>query len=76
MCNGYNGASLTFEENGVFRIRGIVSGGVPKDGQIYVCDPNEYVIFTDVAQFIPWIKESVPQLKQSTLTNGSGRLLS
>lgn len=74
MCNGYNGASLTFEENGVFSIRGIVSGGVPKDGQIYVCDPYEYVIFTDVAQFIHWIKESVPELNHSTSTNDSGRL--
>lgn len=72
VCNGTIGGSMTFEENGVYSIRGIVSGSVPKGGNFSICDPTEYVVFTDVAQFIPWIKNEVPELNHS---NVSGRVL-
>lgn len=53
---------MTFEENGVYRIRGIVSLTV---SQPYadVCNSKEYVLFTDVAKYLNWIEEEVPQLE-------------
>ena len=63
---------MTFEKGGVYSIRGILSRGVPKDGQINVCDPHEYFIFTDVMHFTPWIKEVVPELDRTTPSNASG----
>lgn len=62
VCNGDSGGSMTFEKNGVYYIRGIVSVSVSRTNQ-QLCDPKHYVIFTDVAQFIPWIEDVVPQLK-------------
>lgn len=61
VCEGDSGGSMTFEDdNGLFYIRGIVSlSAVKKDdatGQIS-CDTSNYVLFTDVAQFLPWIKK-------------------
>lgn len=51
---------MSFEENGIFYIRGIVSQspGV-KDNNTgrFVCDTSHYAIFTDVAQYLPWINE-------------------
>lgn len=37
-------------------IRGIVSVTVPKDGT-RICDPTKFTIYTDVAQYLPWIKQ-------------------
>lgn len=52
---------MTFEESGLYYIRGIVSVAEARhDGRMeksYLCNPNEYVIFTDVAQYLPWIEE-------------------
>lgn len=51
---------MTFEENGTYSIRGIVSvGPAAKDHttQTITCNSMEYVIFTDVAQYLPWIRD-------------------
>lgn len=55
VCNGFSGGSMAFEENGVYYIRGIVSSAI--SAQYGVCNPNEYVIFTDVARYLHWIKQ-------------------
>lgn len=55
-----SGGSIAFEENGIYRIRGIVSLTVARlDKQ--VCNSKEYVIFTDVAQYLTWIEETIAQ---------------
>lgn len=60
-----SGGSIAFEEDGVYRIRGIVSLTVARiDKQ--VCNSEEYVIFTDVAQYLPWIEETIAQTDKPT----------
>lgn len=60
ICSGDSGGSMTFEENGIYYIRGIVSA-IPfifnTTTQKTVCNSKEYAIFTDVAQYLPWIRE-------------------
>lgn len=52
---------MTFEENGVYYIRGIVSMSQVGDkeivGKIKVCNSKGYVVFIDVAQYVPWIEQ-------------------
>lgn len=55
---------MTFEENGVYYIRGIVSVNPSRESNRNLCDPKHLVIFTDVAQYLPWIEEVVPQVKR------------
>lgn len=53
---------MTFEENGKFFIRGIVSVGPTKiihETQEIVCDPMQFVVFTDVVPYLPWIHSLV-----------------
>jgi len=62
---------MTFEENGVYYIRGIVSVSPSRmvDNK-YFCDPNQFVIFTDVAQYLSWIEE-VAQVKHQPTQLGN-----
>ena len=48
--------SGTNGQNTVWQIRGIVSVGVALQGQ-GVCDPKHYIVFTDVAKHVDWIKQ-------------------
>lgn len=48
------GGGFAVSLNGRFYLRGIVSAGVVKHG---MCDNDNYVVFTDVAQFTKWIDE-------------------
>lgn len=54
-CNGDSGGPFTIFNNGRWYLRGIVSVGL-KDHATNKCDVNNYVMFTDVAQFLPWIE--------------------
>lgn len=62
VCNGDSGGGMVFPksgtsgENTVWQIRGIVSVGVALQGQ-GVCDPSHYIVFTDVAKHLDWIKQ-------------------
>lgn len=73
MCNGDSGGSLTLEENGVYRFRGIVSLTVAKDNGL--CNPMEYVIFTDVVKYLSWIIEIVPELEESKKGNFKNKFI-
>lgn len=60
MCIGDSGGSMTFEENGLHYIRGIVSVGsykCEKGGIDCRCDSMHYALFTDAAKYLPWIYE-------------------
>ncbi|XP_050553058.1 uncharacterized protein LOC118274913 isoform X1 [Spodoptera frugiperda] len=57
-CNGDSGGGMVFQRDGSWYLRGVVSLSVALKG-IYRCDPTHYVIFTDVAKFLPWIEEHV-----------------
>lgn len=53
---GDSGSNLCFEINGSWTIRGIVSFSASKN-----CDGKSTVVYTDVAQFTDWIKETFMQ---------------
>ncbi|XP_022832030.1 uncharacterized protein LOC111360359 isoform X1 [Spodoptera litura] len=57
-CNGDSGGGMFFEKDGSWYLRGVVSLSVAKKG-VYRCDPTHYVIFTDVAKFLPWVEEHI-----------------
>lgn len=53
--SGDSGSGFFVQNPGIsqFTITGIVSASAQKDGK---CDPDHYVIFTNVFKFINWIK--------------------
>lgn len=58
VCNGDSGGGMFFEQNGVWRIRGLVSFSSVREDRD-VCNPENFVIFTDVAKYLDWIKKSL-----------------
>lgn len=66
VCNGDSGGGMVFpdyssQENvPTWRLRGLVSISVAKQNE-YRCDPYHFVVFTDLAQFLDWIKEKLIQ---------------
>ncbi|XP_063708228.1 serine proteinase stubble-like [Culicoides brevitarsis] len=53
-CNGDSGGGLTMFKNERWYLRGIVSTSL-YDTSTSSCDVKNYVVFTDVAQFLDWI---------------------
>ncbi|KAJ8712861.1 hypothetical protein PYW08_008165 [Mythimna loreyi] len=53
-CSGDSGGGLYLLERGKWTLRGLVS--VSLKDTWFTCDLNEYVVFTDTAQFLPWIR--------------------
>lgn len=51
---GDSGGGFVFMMNGRWLLRGLVSVGI-NDPLTSSCDPNFYVVFTDVAKFTPWM---------------------
>lgn len=60
VCSGDSGSGMFVNLNGLWKIRGLVSLGV-KAKQEASCNPNDYVLFTDVLKYIDWIKERLDQ---------------
>lgn len=64
VCNGDSGGSMVFPKRGtsgqntIWQIRGLVSVGVALQTE-GVCDTSQYVIFTDVAKHLSWIRQIV-----------------
>ncbi|KAJ8711198.1 hypothetical protein PYW07_008440 [Mythimna separata] len=58
VCNGDSGGGMVFRMNGIWYLRGLVSLSVARPNE-YRCDPTHYVIFTDLAKFLPWIYSTV-----------------
>lgn len=53
-CNGDSGGGLILFQNGVWQLRGIISVALA-DPVTGMCNLKQFVVFTDVAKFIPWI---------------------
>ncbi|XP_022831461.1 serine protease gd-like isoform X3 [Spodoptera litura] len=58
VCNGDSGGGMVFRMGGTWYLRGLVSLSVARQNE-YRCDPSHYVIFTDLAKFLPWIYQNV-----------------
>ncbi len=70
VCNGDSGGSMTFEDGGVYFIRGIVSATptiLNTTTQLSMCNSMEYAIFTDVAQHLPWIRDTATIIECETI---------
>lgn len=62
VCNGDSGGGMFFRVPGsppTWQIRGLVSIGVNNHINISVCDGKDFTIFTDVAQYLDWIKANL-----------------
>lgn len=62
-CNGDSGGGMFFskvDDDGMetWYVRGIVSLGVSRADK-NICDPNQYTIFTDSAQYLDFINENL-----------------
>lgn len=60
-CRGDSGGGLYLLENGKWRLRGVVSVALPRSNAESICDLNEYIIFTDAAQYLMWIRQILLQ---------------
>ncbi|XP_045490567.1 serine protease gd isoform X3 [Pieris rapae] len=58
VCNGDSGGGMVFRMQGFWYLRGLVSLSVAKHNE-YRCDTSHYVIFTDLAKFLPWLKDNI-----------------
>uniref|UniRef100_A0A182N5Z8 Peptidase S1 domain-containing protein n=1 Tax=Anopheles dirus TaxID=7168 RepID=A0A182N5Z8_9DIPT len=57
-CNGDSGGGLFFEYPNGWYIRGIVSFAPNTQGEA-ICDPTQYAVYTDVAKYYEWIRETL-----------------
>ncbi|XP_023713323.1 serine protease gd isoform X2 [Cryptotermes secundus] len=60
VCNGDSGSGMVFPEvqrdgTQIWKLRGIVSNSRPNDDNKKVCDTTNYIVFTDIAQYLEWI---------------------
>ncbi|XP_053671756.1 polyserase-2-like [Anopheles nili] len=55
-CNGDSGGGLFFQYDNIWYVRGVVSF-TKELGNLRVCDPKEYTVFTDVAKYLSWIEQ-------------------
>uniref|UniRef100_A0A8D8SCF4 Serine protease gd n=1 Tax=Cacopsylla melanoneura TaxID=428564 RepID=A0A8D8SCF4_9HEMI len=58
VCNGDSGGGMVFKIGEAWYLRGIVSITVARDG-LRICDTKHYVVFTDVAKYLNWIRPIV-----------------
>ncbi|KOB65211.1 Uncharacterized protein OBRU01_23054 [Operophtera brumata] len=61
LCAGDSGGGLYILDNGRWRLRGVVSLSLRSLNGENTCNLNEYIIFTDSAQYVMWIKNIMSQ---------------
>jgi secreted trypsin-like serine protease len=52
----FSGGGFTLKQGNRWYLRGIVSAGLVEG---HLCDVNSFAVFTDVAQFITWVKREM-----------------
>ncbi|XP_029163174.1 serine protease gd-like isoform X2 [Nylanderia fulva] len=59
-CNGDSGSGLVIYDSttGRYQLRGIVSRSL-YDRDRMTCDLSQYVVFVDVAKYLPWIQQQI-----------------
>ncbi|XP_075984000.1 uncharacterized protein LOC142981779 [Anticarsia gemmatalis] len=58
VCNGDSGGGMVFKRGSSWYLRGLASLSVARQNA-YRCDPKHFVIFTDIAKFLPWIEDHI-----------------
>ncbi|CAH1118358.1 unnamed protein product [Phaedon cochleariae] len=64
VCNGDSGGGMVFPKRGsnpnnpIWQLRGMVSISVALQNQVR-CDSSHYVVFTDTAKYLDWIKKAL-----------------
>ncbi|XP_059048191.1 clotting factor C-like isoform X2 [Achroia grisella] len=58
VCNGDSGGGMVFKYNDIWFLRGLVSLSVARNNERR-CDPKHYIVFTDLAKFLPWLKQQI-----------------
>ncbi|XP_059475790.1 coagulation factor IX-like [Neocloeon triangulifer] len=67
-CSGDGGSGFYLTNSGRHFLRGVVSMGRSKrvitedNYQIFTCNPNYYVLYTDVTNYMRWIVDNTPDL--------------
>ncbi|XP_050353349.1 serine protease gd-like isoform X2 [Nymphalis io] len=56
-CLGDSGGGLYILDNGRWRLRGVVSLSLWTENGESTCNLEDYVVFTDTAQYLPWITD-------------------
>lgn len=49
---------MFFKENDLYQLRGIISLSVSLKDEPTICNPQHYVVFTDAAKYLDWIREN------------------
>ncbi|XP_004928951.1 clotting factor C isoform X2 [Bombyx mori] len=58
VCNGDSGGGMVFKFGESWYLRGLVSLSVARQNECR-CDPSHYVVFSDLAKFLPWLQENL-----------------
>ncbi|GBP00584.1 hypothetical protein EVAR_76879_1 [Eumeta japonica] len=59
LCLGDSGGGLYILEDKRWRLRGVVSLSLRAENGENTCNLNEYIVFTDTAQYLPWIRSEI-----------------
>lgn len=64
VCNGDSGGGMVFPRNSSdgsvsWMLRGVVSLSKPKGPNQPMCDPTNFVVFTDAAKYLDWIQNHI-----------------
>lgn len=58
VCNSDSGGGMVFKKGTSWYLRGLSSISVARSSENR-CDPTHYVLFTDIAKFLPWIEANI-----------------
>ncbi|XP_053688220.1 serine protease 53 [Sabethes cyaneus] len=64
VCHGDSGGGMYFHINNVWYIRGLVSAG-----QKELCNPLQYVVFSDIPYYLQWIVKHQEHVNKRNLLN-------
>ncbi|KAL1379510.1 hypothetical protein pipiens_014848 [Culex pipiens pipiens] len=56
VCNGDSGGGLHVKRGDAWYVVGIVSFTAPREDQSLLCKKDSYAAFTNVANFVPWLR--------------------
>ncbi|XP_050667416.1 serine protease gd-like [Leptidea sinapis] len=64
-CLGDSGGGLYIKDGGRWKLRGVVSLSLISQNEEQTCNLDEYIVFTDAAQYLNWIKDAMSKKPSS-----------